>query len=223
MKKLSVGFFIGITIAFAIGFAGGIMAGQFMNTGALFKYKDMAKSNIKQTVKKLTGEEEEALKAKVEQDVAEYGNNYRECTYIKNKNPDRIYFKSANQPGFFMFEKTEECFAHLEDVCEDRMSYSVIDDFNLNCFSPDSIDTMLVSEKNYVVFDYDSENLNETDMYYQKPIIFSFSEGTRLYRLLTYLSNSKEIISRENLGKDEFASNTKTTGYKYMNDDYYGG
>ncbi len=218
MKKISVGFLIGITIAFIIGFVGGIFTGQFMNTGALFKYKDTAKLNVKQTVKKLTEEEANSLKAQIEQDEQEYGNDYRECTYITNKNPDRIYFKSAKEPGFYMFERSEENFEHLEDVCEDRMSYSTIDDFNLYCFTPDSIDTMMVSEKNYVIFDYDSGELNN----YQKDIIFTFSENTRLYRLIKYLSNDKEIISRENLGKDEFASDTKTTGYKYMTNDYYG-
>ena len=102
------------------------------------------------------------------------------------------------------------------EVVEDRMHYSVIDDYNLNCFAPDSINKMMTSGENYIIFDYDNENLSEYDENYNKDIIFKFLENTRLYRLVTYLSYYKEPILMQNLPKKEFAYNTKMSGYQYM-------
>ena len=53
------------------------------------------------------------------------------------------------------------------------MHYSVIDDFNLNCFAPDSINTMMTSGENYIIFDYDNGTLSEFDENYNKDIIFN--------------------------------------------------
>lgn len=81
------------------------------------------------------------------------------------------------------------------------MHYSVIDDFNLNCFAPDSINTMMTSGENYIIFDYDNGTLSEFDENYNKDIIFKFLENTRLYRLITYLSYYKEPILKSDLPK----------------------
>ena len=69
---------------------------------------------------------------------------------------------------------------------------------------------MMTSGENYIIFDYDNEND------YNKDLVFSFLENTRLYRLVTYLSYYKESILKDNLPKKEFANNTSITGYRYM-------
>ena len=168
--------------------------------------------------KTLTTEMEE-LKSKIEQDEAGYGNKYQKFEYCKNtykRKPDRIYFKDPSKDGFFVFEKDDEDFEHLLEVTEDRMAYTTMEDYNLYAFTPDSINTMMKSKDTYIIFDYDNKNLSEGDSEYNKDIIFRFNQNTRLYRLVTYLSYFKELIPRENLGKDEFANNTNTTGFNYM-------
>lgn len=115
-----------------------------------------------------------------------------------------------------MFEKEDINYKHLLEVVEDRMHYSVIDDYNLYCFAPDSINTMMTSGKNYIIFDYDNGTLTEFDDNYNRDIIFSFSENTRLYRLITYLSYYKEPVLKRDLSKKEFAYNTSMSGYTYM-------
>jgi len=165
-----------------------------------------------------------SLKAQVEKDEADYGDNYQKFTntYAYKKEPDRIYFKSSDKNGFYLFEKDDENYEHLLEVSEDRMAYSVMQDFNLWCFTPDSINTMMTSGDNYIIFDYDNGDLNEYDYDFQKDLIFRFTEKTRLYRLVTYLSYYKDLIPREELGKEEFATNTNISGYKYMTySDYY--
>ena len=96
------------------------------------------------------------------------------------------------------------------------MAYTTMEDYNLYAFTPDSINTMMKSKDTYIIFDYDNKNLSEVDSEYNKDIIFRFNQNTRLYRLVTYLSYFKELITRENLGKDEFANNTNITGFRYM-------
>lgn len=179
---------------------------------------NVANSEVEENMKtkELTPEMKE-LKEKIEQDELGYGNNYQPFTYCQKtykRKPDRIYFKDANQDGFYLFESSENDFAHLIEVVEDRMAYTVMDDYNLYCFTPDSISTMMTSGDNYIIFDYD--NGNEADSNYNKDIIFRFNENTRLYRLVTYLSYFKDLISKEDLGKEEFASNTTISGFKYM-------
>lgn len=66
------------------------------------------------------------------------------------------------------------------------MFYSAIDDYNLECFALDSIDEMITSRNNYIIFDYDNKDLLDSD--YNRDIILKFNENTRLYRLVTYLS-----------------------------------
>lgn len=178
-----------------------------------------ADSNDNNNSSNLMTEEFSKLKAQVEKDEADYGNNYQKFTYCANtyrKEPDRIYFKAGNQEGFYLFEKEDENYKHLLEVSEDRMAYSVMEDYNLYCFTPDSVNTMMKSGDNYIIFDYDNGNLTEYDSDFHKDLIFRFSENTRLYRLATYLSYNKDLISKERLGKKEFAMNTNISGYKYM-------
>ena len=131
-------------------------------------------------------------------------------------NPPFFYFKSSKIGAFYEFEKIDKDYEHLLEVVEDRMHYSVIDDYNLNCFTPDSINRMMASGENYIIFDYNNENLAEVDWEYNKDLIFKFSENTRLYRLVTYLSYYKEPILRKDLPKKEFAEDTNVSGYEYM-------
>ena len=157
----------------------------------------------------------EKLKATVEKDEADYGNSYQDFKsfnpYVYNKDPDRIYFKSSKIGAFYVFEKDDENYAHLLEVAEDRMSYSAMDDYNLNCFSPDSINTMMTSGKNYIIFDFDNSSMEGN-----RDIILNFSENTRLYRLVTYLSYYKDSILKKDLPKEEFANDTNMNGYQYM-------
>lgn len=214
-KSIIIFIIIGIILV-GVGFIGGFYTKTSMDEAQLIKEKERQTS-----IAALMSESEiSQLKAKIEKDEEDYGNDYQEISEyypsVYKKEPDRIYFKSSKIGAFYAFEKEDENFKHLLEVVEDRMHYSVIDDYNLNCFTPDSINKMMTSEKNYIVFDYDNENSSEFDGNYNKDIIFNFSENTRLYRLVTYLSYYKEPILKSNLPKKEFADNTYISGYKYM-------
>lgn len=214
-KSIIIFIIIGIILV-GVGFIGGFYTKTSMDEAQLIKEKEKQTS-----IAALMSESEiSQLKAKIEKDEEDYGNDYQKISEyypsVYKKEPDRIYFKSSKIGAFYLFEKEDENFEHLLEVVEDRMHYSVIDDYNLNCFTPDSINKMMASEKNYIIFDYDNENLSETSESYNKDIIFNFSENTRLYRLVTYLSYYKEPILKSNLPKKEFANNTYISGYKYM-------
>lgn len=214
-KTMIISIIISI-ILLIIGFVGGFYTKILIDEAQLIKEKEKQTS-----LAALMSESEiSQLKEKIEKDEADYGNDYQKIsTYypsVYKKEPDRIYFKSSKIGAFYAFEKENENFKHLLEVVEDRMHYSVIDDYNLNCFTPDSINKMMTSGENYIIFDYDNENLSEFSEDYNKDIIFKFSENTRLYRLVTYLSYYKEPILKSNLPKKEFAKNTYISGYKYM-------
>lgn len=215
-KKTIIIYIIISIILVIIGFVGGFYTKILIDEAQLIKEKEKQTS-----LAALMSESEiSQLKEKIEKDEADYGNDYQKIsTYypsVYKKEPDRIYFKSSKIGAFYAFEKEDENFKHLLEVVEDRMHYSVIDDYNLNCFTPDSINKMMTSGENYIIFDYDNENLSEFSEDYNKDIIFKFSENTRLYRLVTYLSYYKEPILKSNLPKKEFANNTYISGYKYM-------
>lgn len=215
-KKTIIILIIICIILFGVGFISGFYTKTSMDEAQLIKEKEKQTS-----IAALMSESEiSQLKAKIEKDEEDYGNDYQKISeyypYVYKKEPDRIYFKSSKIGAFYVFEKEDENFKHLLEVVEDRMHYSVIDDYNLNCFTPDSINKMMTSGKNYIIFDYDNENSSEFDGNYNKDIIFNFSENTRLYRLVTYLSYYKEPILKSNLPKKEFANNTYISGYKYM-------
>ena len=215
-KKTIIILIIICIILFGVGFISGFYTKTSMDEAQLIKEKEKQTS-----IAALMSESEiSQLKAKIEKDEEDYGNDYQKISEyypsVYKKEPDRIYFKSSKIGAFYVFEKEDENFKYLLEVVEDRMHYSVIDDYNLNCFTPDSINKMMTSGKNYIIFDYDNENSSEFDGNYNKDIIFNFSENTRLYRLVTYLSYYKEPILKSNLPKKEFANNTYISGYKYM-------
>lgn len=215
-KKTMIIFITVSIVLIGLGFIGGFYTKILMDEAQLIKEKE------KQTSLAALMPESEInrLKEKIEKDETDYGDNYQEFNtynpYVYKKEPDRIYFKSSKIGAFYMFDKEDENYEHLLEVVEDRMHYSVIDDYNLNCFTPVSINTMMTSGKNYIIFDYDNGTLSEFDENYNKDIIFKFLENTRLYRLVTYLSYYKVPILKSDLPKKEFANNTSMSGYKYM-------
>jgi|GEM_PF-836240 len=215
-KKQMLIFIIVSIVLLGIGFIGGFYTKILIDEDQLIKEKEKQTS-----LSALISESEiTKLREKIEKDEADYGDNYQEFKtynpYVYKKEPDRIYFKSSKIGAFYVFEKEDKNYEHLLEVIEDRMHYSVIDDFNLNCFVPDSINTMMTSGENYIIFDYDNGTLSEFDENYNKDIIFKFLENTRLYRLITYLSYYKEPILKSDLPKKEFANNTSMSGYLYM-------
>lgn len=215
-KKQMLIFIIVSIVLLGIGFIGGFYTKILIDEDQLIKEKEKQTS-----LSTLISESEiTKLREKIEKDEADYGDNYQEFKtynpYVYKKEPDRIYFKSSKIGAFYVFEKEDKNYEHLLEVIEDRMHYSVIDDFNLNCFAPDSINTMMTSGENYIIFDYDNGTLSEFDENYNKDIIFKFLENTRLYRLITYLSYYKEPILKSDLPKKEFANNTSMSGYLYM-------
>lgn len=215
-KKQMLIFIIVSIVLLGIGFIGGFYTKILIDEDQLIKEKEKQTS-----LSALISESEiTKLREKIEKDEADYGDNYQEFKtynpYVYKKEPDRIYFKSSKIGAFYVFEKEDKNYEHLLEVIEDRMHYSVIDDFNLNCFAPDSINTMMTSGENYIIFDYDNGTLSEFDENYNKDIIFKFLENTRLYRLITYLSYYKEPILKSDLPKKEFANNTSMSCYLYM-------
>ena len=200
-KKQMLIFIIVSIVLLGIGFIGGFYTKILIDEDQLIKEKEKQTS-----LSALISESEiTKLREKIEKDEADYGDNYQEFKtynpYVYKKEPDRIYFKSSKIGAFYVFEKEDKNYEHLLEVIEDRMHYSVIDDFNLNCFAPDSINTMMTSGENYIIFDYDNGTLSEFDENYNKDIIFKFLENTRLYRLITYLSYYKEPILKSDLPK----------------------
>ena len=200
-KKQMLIFIIVSIVLLGIGFIGGFYTKILIDEDQLIKEKEKQTS-----LSALISESEiTKLREKIEKDEADYGDNYQEFKtynpYVYKKEPDRIYFKSSKIGAFYVFEKEDKNYEHLLEVIEDRMHYSVIDDFNLNCFAPDSINTMMTSGENYIIFDYDNGTLSEFGENYNKDIIFKFLENTRLYRLITYLSYYKEPILKSDLPK----------------------
>lgn len=208
-----------ITIIISILLIGfGFISGFY--TKVLIEKNKIISEKEKQTsiAKLMSRNEIKQLKEKIVKDEEDYGEDYKDLKtqypYVYKKNPDRIYFKSSKVGTFYVFEKDDENYKHLLEVSEDRMFYSAIDDYNLGCFTPDSIDEMITSGNNYIIFDYDNKDLLDSD--YNRDIILKFNENTRLYRLATYLSYYKEPILKKNLPKKEFADKTGITGYQYM-------
>ena len=82
---------------------------------------------------------------------------------LYSRKPDRIIFKQGDKDGFYIFEQSDKAYEHLLVVSEDRMAYSVMQDYNLWCFTPDSIDTMTKSGDNYIIYDFDNGDLTELE------------------------------------------------------------
>lgn len=189
----------------------------------------LSKEERLKTALSVTMAEEEfnQLKATVEKDETEYGDNYADFTssaYSEayKREPDRIYVKLPKIEGFYKFEKNDENYSHLLKVALDRISYSVMEDYNLYCFTPDSISTMMTSGDNYIIFDYDNIDLEKDDENYQKNLIFRYNQNTRLFRLATSLCYNEDLILVEELDRTEFATNTNISGYRYITEEVIG-
>lgn len=212
-KKIIIAVIISILLI-GIGFISGFYTKVLIEKNKIISEKEKQIS----IAKFMSKNEINQLKEKIEKDEENYGDNYKDFKtqypYAYKQDPDRIYFKSSKVGTFYVFEKEDENFKHLLEVSEDRMFYSAIDDYNLRCFAPDSIDEMIISGNNYIIFDYDNKDLADSGD--NKDIILKFNENTRLYRLATYLSYYKEPILKKDLPKKEFAERTGITGYQYM-------
>lgn len=210
-------------VLFLLGTGLGILIGINIESPILEDIIAVKKVEDSKTLKDVISKQEiESLKNKVIEDENGYSNYQKLKSYgFYKEEPDRIYFKSSKADGFYLFENDDENYKHLLEVVEDRMYYSAMEDYNLYCFTPDSIETMMTSGDNYIILDYDNGDLEKTDSNYNINIIFRFIEKTRLYRLVTCLSYDREMILKENLGKKEFADNTKVSGYKYFYEDDY--
>ncbi len=105
------------------------------------------------------------------------------------------------------------------------MYYSSNQDFNMWSFTPYTIDDISSSVENFIIFDYDDDNSQKNYFYdtdFNRTIFFRYSNQTRLYRLIDYLTYKKEKYSIENLrekiNKKEFVPKGEIiSGYKYMN------
>lgn len=169
----------------------------------------------------------ESKRQAVELDEKEYEGKYQSFNNEQYKEkPQRIVFKKENSINeFYVFKKEDEEFERVLRTCEDRMSYSAMEDYNMWCFTPYTIKDISNSNENFIIFDYDDEIENKDYIYdidFNRNIFFRFSNRTRLFRLMDYLSCIYKPVNMEELkviiGKEDFIpQNQITSGYKYMN------
>lgn len=139
----------------------------------------------------------------IEQDELGYGNEYKKLkenlSYYKGK-PDRIIYKPKMKDYFYVINKNDKNYAHLLEVAEDRMSYSLItpkDDFNV-----DSMDRIMSSGKNYIILDYDKEkyaNIGVDDGTSPRPIVYKLLDDNRCARLFKYVTQFMKRYTMEEL------------------------
>ena len=163
----------------------------------------------------------------VEKDELEYGDKYETfSSEVYKENPQRIIFKKENTTNqFYVFSKDDEEYDRILKVTEDRMYYSANQDFNLWSFTPYVLSDVSDSNENFIIFDYNDEIDNKDYMYetdFNRNIFFRFSNNTRLYRLMDYLSYIYKPVNVEELkliiGKEDFIPKEQIiSGYKYMN------
>lgn len=169
----------------------------------------------------------ESKRQAVELDEKEYEGKYQSFNNEQYKEkPQRIVFKKENSINeFYVFKKKDEEFERVLRTCEDRMSYSAMEDYNMWCFTPYTIKDISNSNENFIIFDYDDKIENKDYIYdidFNRNIFFRFSNRTRLFRLMDYLSCIYKPVNMEELkviiGKEDFIpQNQITSGYKYMN------
>lgn len=169
----------------------------------------------------------ESKRIAVELDEKEYAGRYLEFVSEQyQEKPKRIIFKKENTNNeFYVFNNGDEEFDRVLKVCEDRMAYSAMEDYNMWSFTPYIMQDVSNSNENFIVFDYDDEieHKNYTyDIDFNRNIFFRFSNKTRLYRLMDYLSYIYEPVNMEELkeiiGKSDFIPKDQIiSGYKYMN------
>lgn len=152
----------------------------------------------------------------IEQDELSYGNEYlkleEHLSYYK-ENPDRIIYKPKMKDYFYVVDKNDENYAHLLEVAEDRMSYSLMtpltDDFQV-----DSMDRIMSSGKNYIILDYNKEKYSDIavdDGTIPRPIVYKLLDDNRCARLFKYVTQFMKRYTMEELeemlGKSGFSIN----------------
>ena len=167
----------------------------------------------------------------IEQDEANYGNEYlkleEHLSYYK-ENPDRIIYKPKMKDYFYVIDKNDEDYAHLLEVAEDRMSYSLIEIGD--AFSVDSMDRIMSSGKNYIILDYDKEkyaNIGVDDGTMPRPVVYKLLDDNRCARLFKYVTQFKKRYTMEELeemlGKTGFSRddvNVEIASQEEVNDGY---
>ena len=167
----------------------------------------------------------------IEQDEANYGNKYKNLedhlSYY-TENPDRIIYKPKMKDYFYVIDKNDEDYAHLLEVAEDRMSYSLIEIGD--AFSVDSMDRIMSSGKNYIILDYDKEkyaNIGVDDGTMPRPVIYKLIDDNRCARLFKYVTQFKKRYTMEELqemlGKTGFSRddvNVEMASQEEVNDGY---
>lgn len=167
----------------------------------------------------------------IEQDEANYGNKYKNLedhlSYY-TENPDRIIYKPKMKDYFYVIDKNDEDYAHLLEVAEDRMSYSLIEIGD--AFSVDSMDRIMSSGKNYIILDYDKEkyaDIGVDDGTMPRPVIYKLLDDNRCARLFKYVTQFKKRYTMEELqemlGKTGFSRddvNVEMASQEEVNDGY---
>ena len=151
----------------------------------------------------------------IEQDEAQYGNDYRKLqgslSYY-TQSPDRIIYKPKMKDYFYVIDKNDENYAHLLEVAEDRMSYSLAE--LGDAFQVDSMDRIMSSGKNYIILDYDKEkygNIGVDDGTMPRPVVYKLLDNNRCARLFKYVTQFMKRYTMEELeemlGKTGFSIN----------------
>lgn len=152
----------------------------------------------------------------IDQEEAEYGNEYlkleEHLSYYK-ENPDRIIYKPKMKDYFYVIDKNDEHYAHLLEVAEDRMSYSLMTPLTED-FYVDSMDRIMSSGKNYIILDYDKEkyaNIGVDDGTIPRPVVYKLLDDNRCARLFKYVTQFMKRYTMEELeellGKSGFSIN----------------
>ena len=166
-----------------------------------------------------------------EKDEASYGEDYAEFkSDVYKERPERIVVKKQNTKNeFYVFDKNHKEYEHLLKVTLDRMHYAYNEDFNLTKFAPSSLDDISNSDENIVVFDYNDDVSEKQYMFendFNRDIFIRFSNNTRLFRLVDFLTCKAKKYSieelRNTIGKAEFVPLGQiVSGYKYMHPNFY--
>ncbi len=152
----------------------------------------------------------------IEQDELAYGNEYlkleEHLSYYK-QNPDRIIYKPKMKDYFYVIDKNDENYAHLLEVAEDRMSYSLMTPLTED-FHVDSMDRIMSSGKNYIILDYDKEKYGDIavdDGTIPRPVVYKLLDDNRCARLFKYVTQFMKRYTMEELeemlGKSGFSIN----------------
>lgn len=127
--------------------------------------------------------------------------------------------------NFIYLIKSNKEYEHILKSRFGQMYYSFNQDPNNWAFTPYLIEDISNSNENFIIFDYDDYTNNKDYIYdtdFNRDIFFRFSNGTRLYRTIDYLTEREHKYTinklREKISKEEFVpANQILSGFKYMN------